>query len=245
MTRTYDAAYLERLQTLLADAKQHSYALLDARPGEVVVDVGCGLGHDAAALAATGATVIGLDHDEELLMRARDLHGHSIAFHQRPAEATGLATGSVDKMRFDRILQHVADHAPVLAEVQRVLKPGGLLQVVDADYLSLSFFLPDLALERKLLDALAQRFPGSRPLRHLPDSLHLLGFGKPTINVLQLLVYGFDAANTLIRLDKVVHEQAGAGSISPAELAVWEAWKTSDRCFFSINHVIIQARKEA
>ena len=245
MTRTYDAAYLERLQTLLADAKQHSYVLLDARPGEVVVDVGCGLGHDAAALAATGATVIGLDHDEELLMRARDLHGHSIAFHQRPAEATGLATGSVDKMRFDRILQHVADHAPVLAEVQRVLKPGGLLQVVDADYLSLSFFLPDLALERKLLDALAQRFPGSRPLRHLPDALYPLGFEVPTVVVHQLLMYGFDEANTLIRLNKVVHEEATTGRVTPAELAVWEAWKQSDRCFFTLNFVIIQARKKA
>lgn len=245
MTRTYDAAYLERLQTLLADTKQHSYALLDARPGEVVVDVGCGLGHDAAALTATGATVIGLDHDEELLTRARDLHGPGIAFRQRPAEATGLTTDSVDKMRFDRILQHVADHGPVLAEVQRVLKPGGLLQVVDADHLSLSFFLPDLTLERKLLDALAHRFPGSRPLRLLPDALHRLGFEKPTVAVHQLLVYGFDAANTLIRLDKVVHEEAVADRITSAELAVWEAWKQTDRCFLTLNFVIIQARKEA
>lgn len=242
MTRTYDAAYLERLQALLAEVKQHSYAQLAPQPGEVVLDVGCGLGHDAAVLARTGAIVIGLDHDAELLDRARTANGSTVTFRQAPAEATGLADASVDKIRFDRVLQHIADHAPVLAEARRLLRPGGLLQVVDADYFSLSFFLPDVGIERKLLDALSRRFPGSRQLRHLPDALLSHGFGPATLAVHQLLVTGFDEANTLIRLDKVMHEEATAGRVTPGELATWQAWQHSGRCFLTLNFVTLEAR---
>lgn len=245
MGRTYDAAYLEQLQTLLAPIKQHSYALLACHPGEVVADVGCGLGQDAAVLAETGASILGLDADAELLAQAQATHGGRVSFRQCPAEATGLAPASLDKMRFDRVLQHIADHAPVLAEVRRVLKTGGILQVVDADHLSLSFFLPDPALERKMLDALMHRFPGSRPLRQLPELLGRYGFGPPTLAVHQLLVSGFAEANTLIRLNKVMHEETTAGRVSPTELAAWESWTESGRCFLSLNFVIMQAQLAA
>lgn len=243
MNKIYNAAYLEHLQVLLADTKKHSYTLLNCIPGEVIVDVGCGLGHDTAALAQSGATLIGLDHNAELLTKARDQYGHIVAFHQRSAEATGLVSGSVDKIRFDRVLQHIANEELALAEVKRVLTPNGLIQIIDTDYQSFSFFLPDVQFERKLIEAILNRLNGARRFRLLPAALCNYGFGPVTLAVHQVLVEGFDQANAIIRLDKIVHEEAAVARFNSDELEMWTEWKQSGRCFLSMNQVILQACK--
>ena len=245
MSKIYNAAYLERLQMLLADTKQHSYTLLNCLPGEIIVDVGCGLGHDIAALAQSGATLIGLDHDEELLTKARDHYGHVVAFHQRSAEATGLASGSVDKIRFDRVLQHIANLEVVLAEVQRVLKPNGLIQIIDTDYQSFSFFFPNVQFERKLIQAILDRLGSARRFRLLPATLRDYGFGPVKLAVHQVVVEGFNEANTVISLDKIVHEEVAATRINSDELEMWLEWKQSGRSFLSMNQVILQASKNS
>ena len=48
--------------------------LLDAQPGERVLDLGCGTGHQGAALVALGADVVGIDADPAMLAVARTEH---------------------------------------------------------------------------------------------------------------------------------------------------------------------------
>src|SRR2546423_478698 len=45
--------------------------LLDPKPGERILDLGCGTGHLTAKIAESGATVVGLDHSAEMLNQAR------------------------------------------------------------------------------------------------------------------------------------------------------------------------------
>lgn len=245
MGRTYDATYLQRLNSLLTTTKSQGYAWLDCKPGEVVVDIGCGLGFDSAALAKSGAQVLGLDRNEVLLTQAKEAYGNLVKFEHQTAEATGLVSSTVDKLRFDRVLQHIADHAPVLDEAYRILKPGGVIQITDTDNLSLSYFLPDPRLERKLVDAVAARVVGSYELRLLPDRLRRLRFGPVRLAVHQLIVDGFDEAEYVIGVDEILHEEAAKYGVTEPEMAVWREWKQSGRCYLAVNLVMLQAIKES
>jgi len=244
MGRKYDAAYLEKLRQLLAAPKEQGYEWLGCQPDEVVVDVGCGLGHDAAKLARTGAIVWGLDINDALLAQARSEYGHTVRFENQSAQAMGFGNGTVDKMRLDRVLQHISDHDPVLAEAQRVLKPGGILQITDTDYQSMSYFFPDGGVERKLTDAVTRRFKGSLALRVLPEKLKQFGFGAVRLALHQLLVYGFESADYLISMDEIIREDASMMALSESELGMWRNWRESGPCLLAVNLFVMQAAKE-
>jgi ubiquinone/menaquinone biosynthesis C-methylase UbiE len=121
------------------DYKRELLAALDLRPGLTVVDVGCGPGTDLAAMAALVAdtgTVIGVDLAEPMVAEARrrtaGLPG--VEVRQGDAHALPLDAASVDRVRADRMVQHVADPAGVFAEFRRVLRPGGLACVAEPDW---------------------------------------------------------------------------------------------------------------
>lgn len=121
------------------DYKRRLLDALDLRPGQVVIDVGCGPGTDLPAMASavTGiGAVIGLDLDPAMRSAARQrIRGvPAVSVVGGDAHALPLRAESVDRVRFDRVLQHVADPARTLAEVRRVLRPGGLVGLAEPDW---------------------------------------------------------------------------------------------------------------
>ena len=97
--------------------------LLDASPGEVVLDFGCGTGELAARIAATGARVIGLDSDPAMVAAAARRLG---------AENTMLADGHdfrlpepVDAVFSNAALHWMARPGEVVGCVRAALRPGG------------------------------------------------------------------------------------------------------------------------
>src|SRR3954462_5483516 len=76
-----------------AECKRASYDLLGASPGRRILDVGCGLGHDAAALAglvAPGGTVVGVDGSRSMIEAARGRHGGVEGLSFEVADAAAL-----------------------------------------------------------------------------------------------------------------------------------------------------------
>jgi ubiquinone/menaquinone biosynthesis C-methylase UbiE len=141
-----DADYLARLMAQGGDAvkayKTHSFGLLRLRPGMTVVDVGCGTGGDLAELATLvghDGHVIGVEINPELAARARDLVAENaltatVEVLCESGEALSLADASVDAIRADRALQYFPHPERALADMWRVLRPGGRLAVVEPDW---------------------------------------------------------------------------------------------------------------
>lgn len=111
-------------------------AWLDPRPGERVLDVGCGDGYYDALMAGRGAEVVGIDIHARRLATARRLHaGERATFLTMDAQAMTFPDAVFDKVVSFCVVEHFPHDERVLAHVHRVLKPGGAL-VLSADSLS-------------------------------------------------------------------------------------------------------------
>lgn len=114
--------YNERA-AFVTEAGQDLVELLAPRPGERVLDVGCGTGELTAAIAARGAVVTGLDLSDDMLKTARDRHP---ALTFTAADAQSLAYDAA----FDAVFSNAALHwmprlEDVVAGVARALtRPG-------------------------------------------------------------------------------------------------------------------------
>jgi demethylmenaquinone methyltransferase / 2-methoxy-6-polyprenyl-1,4-benzoquinol methylase len=112
-------------------------ASLPVRPGDRVLDVATGTGMVAAALARRGAQVTALDQSPDMLagLHARLAAEPDLAVRIEPllgeAEGLSFADASFDALTFGYLLRYVDDPAVALREMARVVKPGGVVAMVE------------------------------------------------------------------------------------------------------------------
>lgn len=114
---------------------------LDLRPGMRILNVDCGAGENLAWLRErTGGrgTVVGLEPDATLVRRARQAIGSAVRSDllvmQGGAGALTHPDEMFDRVYADRTLQRARDARLTLAEMRRVLAPGGVLSVIMPDW---------------------------------------------------------------------------------------------------------------
>lgn len=99
-------------------------ALVDATPGQLLLDVGCGPGAYHAALAIAGARVVGVDASRGMLREVL-AQRPSAAAAQADAERLPIRDATFDRVMANHMLYHVADQVAALREMRRVVKPSG------------------------------------------------------------------------------------------------------------------------
>ena len=114
------------------------FALGRLEPGQVVLDLGCGAGTDlliAAQMVGAGGRAIGVDMTPSMLERARQSAAamglDNVELHQSLIESLPLPDESVDVVISNGVIDLVPDKDAVFEEIDRVLRPGGRLQLAD------------------------------------------------------------------------------------------------------------------
>lgn len=233
----YDSAYLDTVQSLFGATKRRSYELLNVVPGNRIFDIGCGNGKDAAALAGMGATVLGIDCHADFLKDASQLLSKrlSLDFLQSNADRIALSAESADKIRFDRVFQHLENPTAVLIEAKRLLKPGGICQVVDVDYFGLKISSCDVELERLIVDSIAyERIPNAHNIPDLRAMLADCGFVVTGSEAHPFVVEDYSTAKYLIRFDTVVEQLLLRGRITEKQHQQWKRYEDPAEATFRL-----------
>ena len=128
---SFAADYSAENESSLLNAYYERPAMIDLAgdvDGHQVLDAGCGSGPLSAALRAKGAIVTGFDGSPAMLELARQRLGDDAALHvadlSRPLP---FADGAFDDIVASIVLHYLRDWATPLAELRRLLKPGGRL----------------------------------------------------------------------------------------------------------------------
>ncbi|HVX21457.1 MAG TPA: methyltransferase domain-containing protein [Acidimicrobiales bacterium] len=116
------------------------YDRLGVQPGDRVLDLGCGFGRHAFEAARRGAAVVALDAGPDEVAGVRDTFGAMLDAGELPPGAPAgavqgdalhlpFADGTFDRVIASEVLEHIPDDRAAMAELARVLRPGGTMAV--------------------------------------------------------------------------------------------------------------------
>src|SRR6476661_2712758 len=159
---------------------------LSARPGERVLDVGCGSGFYVTELldrVGREGSVTGVDSAPAILaVSAQRPEGrHNVAFYEADAPNLPVADGTFDAAVSVQVLEYVPDATAALAEMHRALLPGGRVVIWDVDWATVSWHTTDYARMRRLLDAWDRHLTQPSLPQTLAPRLREAGFSDVTM----------------------------------------------------------------
>lgn len=182
----FDPAQLSRIYDTAAVEQQRrtTRELLAARPGHRVLDLGCGAGHLTAELAGdvgSDGQVLGLDRQASMLTAARSRvaaegQGARCDFVIGEAKAVPAADGVFDRAVAVQVLEYVADVGLAIAELHRVVRPGGVVVLVDTDWRSCVWHTGDRHRTERVLAAWERHFVHPQLPASMPRLLRTAGF---------------------------------------------------------------------
>jgi SAM-dependent methyltransferase len=176
--QAFNAAFFSAVgPTIERSLRAHKQRVYADLPG-TVVEIGSGVGANVPYLTP-GSTLIAFEPSRPMHRRLRaaaDRHGVHLDLRVRPAEDTGLPSAGVDAVISSLVLCTVRDPAAVLAEVRRVLRPGGTFRFVE--HVAAPAGTPTRALQRAVRRPWAWTFEGCSCERDLATVLRSAGFGR-------------------------------------------------------------------
>jgi SAM-dependent methyltransferase len=187
------ASWIEVLDRLRQEPAYAAYKtrvaeLLRPRRGGRYLEVGTGTGDDALAFASRfGVEVVGVDVSRTMVEEARR-RGLREA-HVGDAASLPFDDASFDGCWADRTFQHLADPEAALAEMARVVKPGGHVGVSDPDYDTQVVDVPDQELARKVLRFRADHMLRNGTLAHRMGGLFVrAGLADVSVEVVTVVL---------------------------------------------------------
>ncbi len=233
--------YLSRIASLFADYKQRALAFLQCTEGEHLVDVGCGAGDDLLYLASSSPfplRLTGVDPERTSLAAARKRAeglGGEITFLEGSFAGLPLESDVADVIRCDRVFQHLTDPMAALAEMMRVVKPGGRVVVVDVDWGSLVLDHPSPALTDRILSYICTSHVNGRAGRQLVGLFHQAGLQQVEAYSDSVCVTDWPVAVMIWALQDAVDRMVAEDRLSSHQASDWwlEAETHAEQSLFS------------
>ncbi len=258
---TFDAASARAVEAIyltpdVVAQRARVIDLLAPFPGERILDVGVGpglLAHDLACLVGTTGRVVGLDLSPAMVEVAATRLAELPQAEARLGEATALdlPDASFDATVSTQVLEYVADVPLALAELHRVLRPGGRVLILDTDWRSIVWHSDDPA----RMDRALACWDGHLADPHLPARLGPMlreaGFEARRTEIIPMFSPRWQPvsyAGGIIRsIRRFVRNHGPAAGLTADEQAAWwaeqETLIAADRFFFSVNRYAFLASR--
>ncbi len=241
---------------MTADVKNSRGEVLEALElgkGEKVLDVGSGAGFlalDMAKIVGSSGRVCGLDVSEaqQKMWRKRCAEYPWAEFHEGDATNLPFVEGEFDAVVSTQVLEYVANIDASLAEIFRVLRPGGRVLILDTDWESIVWHSSDRERMDKILKVWEQHLVDPRLPRILTPSLKKAGFSISKRLLLPMFnpEYSEDIFSRWI-LDYMVGFIGGRDGVTQEEVEDWaeDLRELGERgeYFFSLNRYLFLAVK--
>lgn len=230
--------------------------LLASRPDERILDIGSGpglLAEDLARLVGVGGRVVGLDMAPAMVTMARTRLAAMPQAECVAGEACKLefADGSFDAAVSTQVYEYVPDMPKALAELFRVLKPGGRTLILDTDWRSVVWHSSDETRMARILDC----WDGHLADPHLPAKLGPLlekaGFRVRRVEIVPMLAANWQPVSYAAGIMRAIHGYARANGaakgIAAEEIQAWydDQLRLAERggFFFSVNRYAFVATR--
>jgi len=126
----------------------------DPRPGEKILDVGCGTGINDLALSklvGPSGKIVGIDNSEAMLAIARTkASAENIEYQLKAVEEMDFPEDCFDGIVCTQVLGYVSAPVQTIRDMLRVLNPAGRIFISEADWDTLIYSIPDKELQRKV-----------------------------------------------------------------------------------------------
>ena len=215
---------------LIRQVKRRMLDVCPVAAGDLVLDVGCGLGHEVCRLAdlvGPQGRVVGIDANAAMITEARRRGAGlalPIAFEVGDAHQVRFADDSFDLCRTERVLRYLDRPEAALAEMVRLTRPGGSVLVFDFDADQTVVDAPDLALVRRIAEVLDGAVPHPWIGRQLFGLFQRAGLRDVRVIPHALCFSGAAGFTVYQRLNRGTIDRAvQAGQVSASEVAAWWA----------------------
>jgi ubiquinone/menaquinone biosynthesis C-methylase UbiE len=254
----FDKAATERLLAVYVtpDVVAQRNQLLRAfgpQPGERVLDVGSGPGFLVSAIAevvGSSGFVCGVDISEPLLAVARSHCAHQswVEFRHGDAMQLPFPNHAFDAVVTTQVLEYVSNVDAALAELQRVVLPGGRAAILDTDWDSLVWHSPNRQRMNRILAVWEEHAADPYLPRTLANRLRRAGFRVDAQQVIPLFNADFDPNTYSNRaIDLIVAFVADRAGITRQEAEAWaqelRQFGEHGEYFFSLNRYLFMATR--
>jgi arsenite methyltransferase len=230
----FDAQTSRQLEALyeIRDAvlrREIARAALAVKRGERVLDVGCGPGFFCAELleeVGDDGSVMGLDASPQMLALAARRCGErsNLELHEADASELPVDDASFDAALCVQVLEYVPDYPKALAELRRILRPGGRALVWDTDWATLSWHSADAARMERMRAAWDEHLIHPSLPRVLGPAMRAAGFHRiqPSAHAFTAAAWDSQTFGASL-IDLIVDFAAGRKGIGETEAREWAA----------------------
>jgi len=219
--------YLDNATHHFQPVKRFAQSCLRLKPGERVLDVGCGCGDDIRQIAMSiipHGCAAGVDVSQSMIEEAHRRSAKFVAqlrFAVADAEALPWASGYFDACLADRVFQHLRNPARALNEMLRVIKPGGRVVVVDRDWGLVSVDATDASTTSAVLGRACAGIRNGCMGRNLHALFVKAGVRDTEIHTKIINIQSFRIADLLLDLRVVVHHAVTEERITEHAASKW------------------------
>jgi SAM-dependent methyltransferase len=208
------------------EARVAAMERLRLQAGHRVLDAGCGLGQCVAELAGIvgpSGRAVGVDLSQAMIAKARSHCSRErlpVSFAVADVHRLPFADATFDASRAGSLLISVADPERALAELVRVVRPGGRVVVLDSDNDTLFVDTPWVEITRIIVHALTDGEFNGAIGRGLPRLFREAGLADVEVWTSVVLI---DRHVTRLLLEGVVARLERAGRLTPVDAGQWWA----------------------